>query len=74
MGGARCSLNRSSTTSAPPSRNYESLREGSHRVARRTDRAFVTGATCRRVRRLLAGRRGTGLACVHPRGWTIHAR
>lgn len=32
MGGAaRCPLNRSSTTSTPPSRNYESLRAGFHR-------------------------------------------
>lgn len=30
-GGARCPLNRSSTTSAPPPRNYESLRAGFHR-------------------------------------------
>ncbi|EFN67371.1 hypothetical protein EAG_04833 [Camponotus floridanus] len=30
-GAARCPLNRSSTTSAPPPRNYESLRAGFHR-------------------------------------------
>lgn len=30
-GAARCPLNRSSTTSTPPPRNYESLRAGFHR-------------------------------------------
>lgn len=30
-GAARCPLNRSNTTSAPPPRNYESLRAGFHR-------------------------------------------
>lgn len=66
-GGARCPLNRSSTTSAPPPRNYESLRAGFHRGENthlRAGRSYTPvspGATRQSAWRYLRGRsRGLG--------------